>query len=107
MTDLSSDLSDSLSKKEKRRLRQQRRRERRERQSEMEVEILERATDVIKLALDQQLQETAQVPVRTMPRVTYVSQERPLDNAKSKGRYQGVGSQSGCTACRRRLFDPV
>ena len=108
MTELQNTSTDSLSKRERRLLKQQRRRERKERQAQMEVDILERATDVINLALNQQLQEMGNTRQVRQPaqQIQYVTHSRQMDPAKSQGRYAGVGSQSGCQACKRRLFDP-
>ena len=96
---------DDLTKAEKKRIRQKKRRERKERQNKMEEEILERATDVIRLALDQQI-NTNQRTQPPQPQFQYHQSVRPLDSSKG-GRYRGVGSQTGCVACRRRLYDPL
>jgi hypothetical protein len=95
---------DSLSKQERRRIRRQKRKER---QDKMEQQILERATDVIQLALDQQIREVSNTPVVQQPRFRYVQSNGNSGTTKSQGRYQGVGSQTGCVACKRRLFDPI
>lgn len=109
MTELQNTDTESLSKRERRLLKQQRRQERKERHAQMEVDILERATDVINLALNQQLQEIG--ANRTVPRaprqIQYVTHSNSAGFVESKGRYAGVGSQSGCQACKRRLFDPI
>jgi hypothetical protein len=96
---------EELAKADKKRLRQKKRRERKEYQKKMEEEIIEKATDVIRLAMDQQL-NTNQPIRQPQPQFQYRQPTRPLEGSKG-GRYRGVGGQTGCVACRRRLYDPL
>ena len=102
-----SECADTLSKKELRLIRQYRKLKRKERQSNMENDIIERANDVIQLALNQQNQPVSRQPGFNQQTFSYVPYNSSLSQSQSKGRYQGVGTQTGCTACKRRLFDPI
>ena len=118
-----SECADTLSKKELRLIRQYRKLKRKERQSNMENDIIDRANDVIQLALNQQNQQQNQPqnqpqnqqqnqqvsrqPGFNQQTFSYAPYNSSLSQSQSKGRYQGVGTQTGCTACKRRLFDPI